>query len=150
MIILDFSSKYSGIQVGYSKLWGCHGRDRMIVGFTTTCAISAYHYWSCEFEPCHGEVYSIQHYVIKFIYYLRQFVGFLQLLRFPPPINRSPWYNWNIVEIGVKHLYPNPKYSSSWFGYSKLKATVDKLKFYCKISKEIFFFSLCRFFSSFG
>ena len=23
---------------------GSHGRDRMIVGFTTTCAISAYHY----------------------------------------------------------------------------------------------------------
>jgi len=27
------------------------GRDRMVVGFTTTCAISAYHHWSCEFEP---------------------------------------------------------------------------------------------------
>jgi len=22
---------------------GCHGRDRMVVEFTTTCAISAYH-----------------------------------------------------------------------------------------------------------
>ena len=28
------------------------GRDRMVVGFTTTCSISAYHHWSCEFEPC--------------------------------------------------------------------------------------------------
>jgi hypothetical protein len=27
------------------------GRDRMVVGFTTTCAISAYHDLSCEFEP---------------------------------------------------------------------------------------------------
>ena len=26
------------------------GRDRMIVGFTTIYAISAYHYYSCEFE----------------------------------------------------------------------------------------------------
>jgi len=26
------------------------GYDRMVVGFTTTCAISAYHHWSCEFE----------------------------------------------------------------------------------------------------
>ena len=25
-------------------------RDRMIVGFTTTCALSAYHHYSCEFE----------------------------------------------------------------------------------------------------
>ena len=24
--------------------------DRMVFGFTTTCAISAYHHWSCEFE----------------------------------------------------------------------------------------------------
>jgi len=28
-----------------------HGHDRIVVGFTTTCAISAYHQWSCEFEP---------------------------------------------------------------------------------------------------
>jgi hypothetical protein len=26
-------------------------RDRMVFGFTTTCAIGAYHHWSCEFEP---------------------------------------------------------------------------------------------------
>ena len=26
------------------------GRDHMVVGFTTTCAISAYHHYSCEFE----------------------------------------------------------------------------------------------------
>ena len=26
--------------------------DRMVVGFATTCAISAYHHLSCEFEPC--------------------------------------------------------------------------------------------------
>ena len=29
---------------------GHHVRDRMVVGFTTTCAISAYHHLSCEFE----------------------------------------------------------------------------------------------------
>jgi hypothetical protein len=31
---------------------GCRGRDCMVAGFTTTCAISVYHHWSCEFEPC--------------------------------------------------------------------------------------------------
>ena len=38
----------------YSYIYrGCHrGRDRMVVGFTTTCAISAYHHYSCEIEPC--------------------------------------------------------------------------------------------------
>jgi len=29
--------------------WG--RRDRVVVGCTTTFAISAYHHWSCEFEP---------------------------------------------------------------------------------------------------
>jgi hypothetical protein len=28
------------------------GRDRMIVGSTTNCAISAYHYKSCVIEIC--------------------------------------------------------------------------------------------------
>ena len=31
-------------------LVGCHGRGRMVVGFPTSCAISAYHHLSCEFE----------------------------------------------------------------------------------------------------
>jgi IS4 transposase len=34
----------------------------------------------------HGKVYSIQHYVIKFVSDLRQVVGFLRVFRFPPPI----------------------------------------------------------------
>ena len=27
------------------------GCDRMVVGFTATCAINSYHLQSCEFEP---------------------------------------------------------------------------------------------------
>jgi len=34
----------------------------------------------------HGEVYSIQHYVIKFVGALRQVGDFPLILRFPPPI----------------------------------------------------------------
>jgi hypothetical protein len=34
-------------------------------------------------NPVHGEVYSIQHYVIKFVSDLRQVGGFLWVLRFP-------------------------------------------------------------------
>ena len=34
-------------------------------------------------KPVHGDVYSIQHYVINFVSDLRQVGGFL---RFPPPI----------------------------------------------------------------
>jgi len=60
--------------------------DRMVVRFTTTCTISAYHHERCEFEPRSGEVYSIQYYVIKFVSDLRQVGGFLRVRRFPPPI----------------------------------------------------------------
>jgi len=37
-------------------------------------------------KSVHGEVYSIKHYVIKFVSDLRQVGGFLRILRFPPPI----------------------------------------------------------------
>jgi len=60
---------------------GLRGCDRMVVGFTITCTISAYH-------PVHGEVYSIQHYVIKVVSDLGQVGGFLRVLRFPPPIKK--------------------------------------------------------------
>jgi hypothetical protein len=33
---------------------------------------------------------------------LRKVSGFLWVLQFPPPKNWLPWYNWNIVESGVK------------------------------------------------
>ena len=45
----------------YNLIWGRHDRDHMVVGLTTTYAISAYHLYSCEFKPVHGKVYSIQY-----------------------------------------------------------------------------------------
>jgi hypothetical protein len=72
--------------ISHTRIGGRRGHDRMIVGFITTYAISAYHHSHCEFEPCSGEVYSIQHYLIKFVSDLQQVSGFLQVLRFPPPI----------------------------------------------------------------
>jgi len=38
------------IQVHRLYLRGYRGRDRMVVGFTTTYAISTYHNERCEFE----------------------------------------------------------------------------------------------------
>ena len=37
-------------------------------------------------NPAHGEVYSIQHYVIKFVSDMWQVGGFLRVLQVPPPI----------------------------------------------------------------
>ena len=31
-------------------IWGRRGRDRMVVGFTTTYAIGAHHHWCCGFD----------------------------------------------------------------------------------------------------
>jgi len=48
-------------------------------------------------NPAHGEVYSIQHYVIKFVIHLQQVSGFF---RFPPPIKLTSmiylkyWWKW--------------------------------------------------------
>jgi hypothetical protein len=51
----------------------------MEVGFTTT-------YANIVNSNPEFEVYSIPHYVIKFVSYLRQVGGFLLVLWFPPPI----------------------------------------------------------------
>ena len=69
--------------------WGCHGYDRMVVGFTTTC--------SCEFEPCVWRGVLDTTYVIKFVRDMRQASGFL---RFPPPINKPDHHD--ITEILLK------------------------------------------------
>jgi len=37
-------------------------------------------------NPTYGDVYLIQHYVIKFVSYLRQMGGFLWVFQFPPSI----------------------------------------------------------------
>jgi len=54
-------------------------------------------------NPDHGEVYSKQHYVIKFVSDLRQVGGCIRLLRFLHHLNWPLRYNWIIVESGVKH-----------------------------------------------
>jgi len=58
-------------------------RGGMVVGFTTTYAISACHHWCCAFQSRSGR--GVQHYLI-FVSDLPQFGGFLRVLRFPPPI----------------------------------------------------------------
>ena len=70
---------------------GRRGCDRMVVGFTTTYAISSQHHWCCEFESRPG--WGVQHYVMKLISDFRQVGGFLRVLRFPPPIKLTVTIN---------------------------------------------------------
>jgi hypothetical protein len=51
-------------------------------------------------NPLHGEMHTIQHYVIKFVSDLRQVDDFLRVLRFPPPIKL-------IIDQGYKTIYDN-------------------------------------------
>ena len=67
-----------------NTIGACLCRDRMVGGFPTTCAISAYHHWCCELESRLER--GLQHYVIKFASDLKQVGGFLRVLLFPPPI----------------------------------------------------------------
>jgi hypothetical protein len=91
----------------YSYIYrGCHrGRDRMVVGFTTTCAISAYHHYSCEIEPCLWRGVLDTTLCDKVCQWLATGRWFSPVLRFPPPR-----YNWNIVESGIKHHKHKPKH----------------------------------------
>ena len=56
-------------------------------------------------NPTLGEVYSIQHYVIKFVCDLRQVCGFLRALRFPPPIKVSTTI---LLKVVLNTINPNP------------------------------------------
>ena len=59
---------------------GCHGGDHMVQLPVQSVPITT----KVEgLNPAHGEVYSIELYVIKFVSDLRQVVGFLWVLRFP-------------------------------------------------------------------
>jgi hypothetical protein len=58
----------------------------MVVGFTTTYAISAYHQYSCEFEPRWWRGVLDTTLCDKVDSDLRQVGEFVLVLRFPPPI----------------------------------------------------------------
>ena len=82
-----FKLVFINISRSFSKyLRVCWGLDCMVVGFTTTYARVPITTKFVSLNPAHGEVYSIQHYGIKFVSDLRQVSGYLWFLRFPPPI----------------------------------------------------------------
>jgi hypothetical protein len=75
---------------------GRRGRVHMVVGFTTTYAISAYHHEWCEFESRSRQ--GVQYYVIKFV--SDRSVVFSGSSSFLYLENWLPRYSWNIVESG--------------------------------------------------
>ena len=74
----------------------------MADGFTTTCAISAYSHYCCEFESrsWRGVLDTIN--VIMFVSDLQQVGSFLLVHRLPPPL-----YSCYFVDSGILHHNPN-------------------------------------------
>jgi hypothetical protein len=77
---------------------GSHGHDRMVVGFTTTCA---YYHWSCEYKP-HWKSLSV---------ICDRSVVFSGYSDFLHQQNWLPRYSWNILVFSfvnkkeVRHGY---------------------------------------------
>jgi hypothetical protein len=59
-------------------------------------------------NPFQGEMYSIQHFMRKFVSDLQQLCVFFGVSGFLYQKNWPPRYNWNIVESSVKHYKPKP------------------------------------------
>jgi hypothetical protein len=76
-------------------------------------------------NPVHGEVYSIQQYVIKFASDLQQVGGFFW---FRPPINLPRCY-LNIVESGINHHNPN-KYTKTYFVLTIFMVYITRLRLF--------------------
>jgi hypothetical protein len=75
------------LDIFFLLIRGCRSRDRMVVGFTTAYPISAYHHYNvASSNSAHGEVYSVQHYVMQFVSDLWKVCSFNRVLQFHPPI----------------------------------------------------------------
>ena len=61
-------------------------------------------------NPTHSQVYSIQHYVIKFVRNLLQVGGFLWVLQFPPPIKKTDCHDISeiLLKVGLNTITRTP------------------------------------------
>ena len=84
-------------------------RGRIVVRFATTCAISVYHHWSCEFESRSWRGVFNTTLCDKVCQWLAAGWWFSPgTLVSSKKKNWRPQYNKNIVESGIKHNNPNP------------------------------------------
>jgi hypothetical protein len=119
----------------------CSGHDHRVVGFTTTCAISAYHHYSCEFKPHSwwGVLDTTLCDNIKFVSNLRYVGGFLQDSGFLHQWNWLPRYNWIIVESGINHHKPTLYEKCFYICFSlkpqKIFHRLNNNKFICKLHR---------------
>jgi hypothetical protein len=115
------------------------GRDGMVVGFTTTCLISAYHHYSCEFEPHSWRGVLDTTLCDKVCQWLAScrwfslgtpvFSGYSGFLHHK---NLALRYIWNIVGSGVKHYNTNPLLNKKTWVKPKITNQLSKYREYSK------------------
>ena len=86
----------------------------------------------CISNPVHGEVYSIQYYVINFASDLRQVGGFLRVFPFPPSIKID---SHDITEILLK-VTLNTINQINFCSFIGLQKRLQKNSFYVKPTKD--------------
>ena len=95
------------------RIGGRRDRDRMVVGFTTTCAISSYHQlWIQTPLIARCTRYNIMW--SRLLVTCGRSVVFSGSSGFLYDWNSRPRYSWNIVESGVKHHNPKPLTFNLW------------------------------------
>jgi hypothetical protein len=92
----------------------------------TTKVVSSY--------ATHGKVYSIQHYVIKFVSEARQVGGFLRVLQFPPPIHTLFAFQCFLYPFCNQYTIPKAFYKliDTWTNFVDLY-NMSCLRFYVLI-----------------
>ena len=96
--------KVSEFLLWYAFPFRVRRRNRMVVEFTITMYMQSVPITTnvVNLNPAHGQVYSMKHYVIKFVSDLIQVCGFRRIIRFLPPIKLiATRYSLNIVESGT-------------------------------------------------
>ena len=127
----------------------------MLVKFTTTNGISAYHHHNVvSSNPAHCEVYSVQLYVIKFVSGLLQVGGFLRTSQFPPPKKKKKLtLGQDITEKLLKvalntialtlHLICFFYYTWTTFVYLMFSSLINVFSNICKEMITNFWYFLC-------
>ena len=104
----------------------------VVIVYTTSYAISAHHYWCCEFESWSGR--GVQHYVIKFVSDLQQVSGFLHQKNWPPP-NKEHTH-----ELFLVFCNPTDSSNSPYLFFFFIKNSPKNIYiFFLIINKESFF-----------
>ena len=67
-------------------------------------------------NPAHDEIYTIKHYVIKFVSYLWQVSGFLRVLRFSPPIKLTTTILLKVA-LNTRTITLNPIFLIDYFAF---------------------------------